>query len=210
MSPTPDPSGPRELRRSELHAAAGLLARAFARDPGYDYALAQTPHRVESLAWMYRGVVRSAWLRHGQVDALGARPIAVALWLKVEEDYAEPIVHLLRAGLALAPLKFGVGAARRLANYSRVMRTLHNRLAPRPHLYLQALAVEPEDQGKGAGSTLLAHGLARADAAGLAVYLETDVPANLTLYERHGFALLEKDESIATLPIWSLVRPARR
>ncbi|TDE56714.1 N-acetyltransferase [Nonomuraea mesophila] len=55
------------------------------------------------------------------------------------------------------------------------------------HLYLQFLGVHPACQGKGAGSALLARGLARADAAGLPAYLEASGQANQRLYERHGF-----------------------
>lgn len=48
------------------------------------------------------------------------------------------------------------------------------------------LATAPAHQHHGAGTQLLAHILARADAAGLPVYLEATATAK-RLYERHGF-----------------------
>jgi ribosomal protein S18 acetylase RimI-like enzyme len=56
-----------------------------------------------------------------------------------------------------------------------------------PHWYLAVIGVDPSRQGHGVGSTLLNATLTRVDEEGLPAYLESSNPANISLYERHGF-----------------------
>ncbi len=58
---------------------------------------------------------------------------------------------------------------------------------PEPHWYLQLLATHPDWQRKGLGAALMEVTFERADADGLACYLETETPANVAYYRRHGF-----------------------
>ena len=59
-----------------------------------------------------------------------------------------------------------------------------------PHWYLPMIGVDPSHQGKGMGSALLRHSVALCDEKGLPAYLESSNPANVPLYERHGFEVL--------------------
>ena len=56
-----------------------------------------------------------------------------------------------------------------------------------PHLYLSCMGVVGGRQGAGLGSAMLRHRLERADADGLAAYLEASSPRSRALYLRHGF-----------------------
>lgn len=56
--------------------------------------------------------------------------------------------------------------------------------------YLPIIAVDPFYQGKGFGSQLMKHALARVDEDGLPAYLESSNPRNISLYERHGFEIM--------------------
>ncbi|MDA3646669.1 GNAT family N-acetyltransferase [Saccharopolyspora indica] len=56
-----------------------------------------------------------------------------------------------------------------------------------PHLYLSAMAVVPEFRGSGAGTAMLRHRLAMADADGRPAYLEASTQRSTRLYARHGF-----------------------
>ena len=60
----------------------------------------------------------------------------------------------------------------------------------RPHYYLSLLATDPAHRSHGHGLRLLADNLRRLDAEGASAYLEASNPANVPLYERHGFKLL--------------------
>ncbi|WP_426503040.1 GNAT family N-acetyltransferase [Dactylosporangium sp. McL0621] len=59
------------------------------------------------------------------------------------------------------------------------------------HEYLVHLAVAPKRQGRGIGSRLLQHRLARLDPAGRVAYLEATGPRTVALYRQHGFQLLD-------------------
>ena len=61
-----------------------------------------------------------------------------------------------------------------------------------PHYYLAALGTDPPHQGKGVGSALIEPVLAQADREGLPAYLESSNPANITLYQRHGFEIVDE------------------
>ena len=53
--------------------------------------------------------------------------------------------------------------------------------------YLPIIGVDPAHQGKGVGAALMKHATTRIDEAGALSYLESSNPANISLYERHGF-----------------------
>lgn len=58
-----------------------------------------------------------------------------------------------------------------------------------PHFYLSLLATDPAQRGLGHGLRLLEDNLREVDAQGAPAYLEASNPANVRLYERHGFRL---------------------
>ena len=60
-----------------------------------------------------------------------------------------------------------------------------------PHWYLALLGTHPDHQGRGLGSAVLAPVLARCDAEGIPAYLESSKEANVSFYERHGFAVTQ-------------------
>jgi GNAT superfamily N-acetyltransferase len=78
-----------------------------------------------------------------------------------------------------------------------------------PHWYLPVIGVDPTQQGRGYGSTLLEHTLRLCDRDHVPAYLEASSPLNRQLYERHGF------EAVATIqvgtlpPVWPMVRKPR-
>jgi ribosomal protein S18 acetylase RimI-like enzyme len=78
-----------------------------------------------------------------------------------------------------------------------------------PHWYLPVLGVDPPRQGAGHGSALLRHALARCDRDQLPAYLESSNPANLPLYERHGFEAIGIIQAGASPPAWPMLRQPR-
>lgn len=75
-----------------------------------------------------------------------------------------------------------------------------------PHHYLAFIAVRPDRQNIGIGSTLLAHHHARLDRAGLPAYLEANHPRNRDLYLRHGYVSREPIWLPDGPPIWPMWR----
>ena len=59
-----------------------------------------------------------------------------------------------------------------------------------PHWYLPLIAADPNWIGQGLGTLLMKHALRRSDEQGIAAYLESSNPRNISFYERHGFRVI--------------------
>jgi ribosomal protein S18 acetylase RimI-like enzyme len=59
-----------------------------------------------------------------------------------------------------------------------------------PCWYLAVIGVDGHHQGKGLGSLLLKHTTRMLDDSGTTAYLESSNPANISLYQRHGFEII--------------------
>ena len=73
-----------------------------------------------------------------------------------------------------------------------------------PHWYLPLIGVDPAKQGRGYGSALLRHALERIDRDKRSAYLESTNPANIPLYQRHGFEVvgtIQVEDSPSLIPM---------
>ncbi len=77
-----------------------------------------------------------------------------------------------------------------------------------PHWYLPLIAADPNWIGQGLGASLMKHALRRCDEEGIAAYLESTNPRNISLYERHGFRILGKIQSGTSPVMTPMLRPA--
>jgi GNAT superfamily N-acetyltransferase len=108
--------------------------------------------------------------------------VGAAIWHGVD-DWRLPLREVLRSSTAMIR-GFGRNIPRALGALSRI-----EKVHPRdPHWYLAHVGVQPEHQGRGIGGVLVEAGTARADAEGVAAYLENSKPRNTPFYGRHGFA----------------------
>lgn len=160
------------LTREQLPEAAAVLARAFDDDPLFTYIIPEgTPGRADKLRWfMGRGAAYGH--RYGEVYTTAGKVEGNAVWLPPGETKMSP-VRMVRMGLFLLPLKFGMSAGNRFMNVMDFVEKIHHDKAPERHWYLMILGVDPPRQGQGVGGALIQPILARADAEGLPCYLET-------------------------------------
>jgi ribosomal protein S18 acetylase RimI-like enzyme len=105
----------------------------------------------------------------------------VALWLppNVHPD-VEQLIALLQSTGSDDAKRYGPQMFEKMDSYH----------PKEPHWYLPLLGVDPLYHGKGFGSALLQHALAKCDQDNVYAYLESSNPRNIPLYERHGFELL--------------------
>jgi predicted N-acetyltransferase YhbS len=73
------------------------------------------------------------------------------------------------------------------------MEQFHKRDMPHPHWNLMILAVDPSEQGRGIGGSLVRTNLDRADREGASCYLVTDRPQNVSFYTNLGFKVIVED-----------------
>ncbi len=75
-----------------------------------------------------------------------------------------------------------------------------------PLWYLPCIGVDAAGQGKGVGSALMKHALRLCDEQGVRAYLESSNPANISLYERHGFEVMGRIQAGSAPPITPMIR----
>jgi len=197
------------LAEDQVEEASEMFGRAFHDNPMALYIFPDNADRTRHLGWMFGTSTRYGCL-FGEVYTTMGRIDGAAVWLTPESP---PMSRETagRAGMAEMPEKMGAEAFQRLISTTRHWNELRRRDAPEPHWYLWVLGVDPPRQGQGVGGALLQPVLARADAAGLPCYVETDKPINVPFYRRHGFEVVVEDD----LPgggfhYWTMKRPPQR
>ena len=78
-----------------------------------------------------------------------------------------------------------------------------------PHWYLALVAVDPAHRGRGLGTDLMRYSLDICDQDGLPTYLESTNRANLSLYRRFGFELLDEVRVGNSPARYPMLRPAQ-
>lgn len=181
----------RPATAADLPAAAAALADAFADYPWTRWVVPADDHaaRLAELQHLY---LRHA-VAHGVVLVDDAVSGAVALvppdvpapddatWERVAALHGDRIGRLAEGGVATVP------------DGSWTLATL---------------GVARGGQGRGVGRALLAAALARVDAAGAPVALETSDPRNVALYGRHGFTTTRHLRLPDGPQVWAMLRRA--
>ena len=191
--------------RADAAAVASDHTAAYSTDPNFNWILRADARHDAARLKLFNLLVAIA-LADGEVfrPATGG---AAAVWLPSESLGPTPFLQSLRT---LPHILHATGLSRlsRMSSMRTVMEK-HHPTSP-PHAYLWFLGVTPQAQGFGVGSRLLAHGLARVDEKRLPAYLESSSPANLPLYRRHGFEVMEVLRPQPDAPqMWAMWREAR-
>jgi ribosomal protein S18 acetylase RimI-like enzyme len=92
----------------------------------------------------------------------------------------------------LVPAMIRTATLRRLPGIVAGLNALERKHPSEPHYYLLALGVEPDLQGRGLGTKLMAPVLERCDREQVPAYLESSKERNVPLYERNGFKVTEE------------------
>ncbi len=194
--------------KQQLQSATALLGAAFQQDPANIYIYPNEEERRRWLPVLFGVAVRYAW-RYGELTGAqdAERITGVSCWLPPDQPMPA-IGRLLRSGVLRAALQPNWRALLRSNRTESYANDAHRRYASQPHWYLWALAVAPAVQGRGIGSALLRSGLERADTTGIPCYLETTNPANVPLYRRFGFIVVNEGDIPDTgVRSWSMLRP---
>lgn len=179
--------------------AISALTLAFVRDPVMRWMYPEPEQYLEhfpGFAQAFGGrafTSGTAWLS----DDLGG----AALWLPsgVDPD-----------GDAIESHLFGSVDDARHEEMGGVLEQMGAYHPEEPHWYLSIVGVDAAHQGKGLGARLLQAALQRCDEDGLIAYLESSNPANISLYERHGFRVVAEIRVGGAPVVTPMLRPARR
>lgn len=189
--------------------AAALFGRAFQDDPLFAHACPEPRERAHWLPWLFRW---STWkgLQFGELLGTGETLTGVVALIGpeggefTEEDLAR--FDYRRGREVVGADVWDRSVDRVNAAFEPADTELH-RAVSEPHWYLDAMAVEPTQQGRGIGSSLLNAAAARADVDGMPSVLLTCQPRNLALYRRHRYAIVcEGVLQEGDLPWWGMRR----
>jgi ribosomal protein S18 acetylase RimI-like enzyme len=182
-------SSPRDLSPSlaspqDSGEVVSILAAAFHDDPTWSWAFPDPSARAEQHERLWGLFVDGAlrypwvWLTPGST--------ATSVWIPPDGTEFSPEQE---AAMETTLVEIcGAGAPRVLRTFE-----MFEQAHPRgvPHYYLTLLGTRPEHRGHGHGLGLLADNLRRIDEGCLPSYLEASNPANVPLYMRHGFEVLD-------------------
>lgn len=165
----------------EARAIGETLAAAFFDDPVICWAWHDPQRRLQILPDFFELMV-NAGLEYDEVyttdDFAGAAVWLPPAALHTSEDEAAIFANAVeRVTHEFAPAVLQLFAA------------LDDHHPKEPHYYLPIIGTQPEQQGRGIGSGLLAPVLEQCDRQHLPAYLEATSRRNQLLYRRHGFTV---------------------
>jgi GNAT superfamily N-acetyltransferase len=175
-----------KVTRADVPTISKAMARAFFDDPVVGHwCFADESRRMRRLERLFELFLHRVYLTHDECHTTDEL-VGGAFWLPPGTWKMGPVAELrLIARMAT----FTHGATPRIL---QALSTIEAKHPHEPHYYLQFAGVEPDRQGQGIGSQLLRPVLERCDREGVPAYLEATSERNVALYERHGFALVDK------------------
>jgi len=200
----PGQSNVPSLQASQIDEVSHVLARAFFDDPMVMFITPDGEKRQRHLPWFFRLATRYGQ-HYGENFTTPGKAEGAAVWLPPGANITSPL-RMIRLGLLLAPLKFGLPTFMRFMNVTNHLEQLHKRDVPPGHWYLSVLGVDPARQGQGVGGTMIQPILERADHDRLPCYLETTKERNVTFYRKHGFEVVVEGRVGDSPPYWTMKR----
>ena len=196
---TPEGLTPRGLRRADIGPVAESLTRAFAREPFHQWMVPDAAAWADRAPRYFKSYLKMI-LRDGYADTV-AGGAAAALWLTPEKP-AGGFLSRLQVPFLLWRI-----AGQKFQDVTNVIPLIERHRPQDPHWYLDILGVDPQASGRGGGTALLQHGLARADDSGKVCFLDTLSEDNVRFYQRQGFQVTAHFDLPTGLPLWCMVRP---
>ncbi len=193
----------RRAAAADVPALARMLARAFDDDPVAAWAFRPPELRPRALERFQATRLRQ--LLPDEEVWMAADHTCAALWAPPERWHTT-----LRQDATLLP---AFGHPRLLARMPLVTAgwLALERKHPRkpPHYYLAVLGTDPDHQGRGLGSRLMAPVLEQCDADGVGAFLESSKERNVDFYARHGFRVTEEYRLLRGPTMWKMWRDPR-
>ena len=202
--PTTVPGPVRRLTLQDAPAVGRMLARAFAQDPTSAWLF---PHGAGRVSALERWYVLNAKILLATGEGWGTADLSsAALWLPVGLPYRGSIRPLGRL-LAWNLMTVVMLRTRVLSAATTTVRM--QRMHPKgPGWYLAILGTEPERQGKGLASAVMAPILGRCDSLGLPAYLDTATERDVSFYRGRGFLVVGEVQLRHSPHFWVMTRPA--
>ncbi|WP_311956165.1 GNAT family N-acetyltransferase [Halomonas garicola] len=184
----------RRLAVAEIPAASALLGRGMRDNPTHIRAFGSQPARRErALSAMFAPFMRRQAVNGVVLGAFTEDELVGVAGLSLPGRCQPALADKLRALPALFSAS-GPGGLWRVYRWTRVWAQQDAQM-PR-HAHLGPMAVAPKRQGQGIGSALFQRLCDELSERQLVGYLETDLTANVRLYQRFGFTTVAEQPVI--------------
>ncbi len=200
------PVGVRRATEADVERCTDILARAFHDDPGTVIFEPDSDRRRAIMPGFFRMFLLAGLAEGGDIVVPADEVSGVASWFGPDR-HGPSDAAMEDAGMAGVVAAFGPAAAARMAAMVGEIETQHGRRMPGHHLRLDFFGVDPDRQGAGIGTLLMAHGHTVADRERLPCYLETFTESNVRYYERRGYAVTGTYPVGDGVPVYAMVRP---
>jgi ribosomal protein S18 acetylase RimI-like enzyme len=180
------------LTPKERDAGTAVLGRAFTEYELLRYYFHDKTER-RAVADTFGFIALSVCLKYGEVYASSEKLEGVAAWLPPGKAPFGGWQIIRSVPLSIL-FRFGRQGASRMWAYGRYVDSLHRKLVPYPHWYLQIIGVDPAYHGRGFSSRLLRPVLERIDRERMPCFLETNTGKNAVIYRRFGFEVVSEDK----------------
>lgn len=187
----------RPVRRADFAALADVLARAFYDDPVTAWFYPNTRRRMIHARRFF--AIRLRQLAPQELMFTTPELSGAALWA-APGDWREDA----RQSLMLLPMLPVL--LPRIRRVTRAVREIERHHPAELHFYLSVIGTDPELQGRGVGSALLAPALERCDAHAVPAFLECSKESNVRFYAHHGFVVTDRIELPEGPPLWLMWR----
>jgi ribosomal protein S18 acetylase RimI-like enzyme len=177
------PVSVRPAQRQDFGPLAHVLARAFYDDPVTEWFYPNARRRLLHARLFF--AIRLRQLAPQELifttpELTGASLSALpGHW---REDTRQSLMLLPMLPILLPRIRRVAGAVREIERHH----------PEEPHFYLSVIGTEPELQGRGIASALLAPVLERCDAGGVPAFLECSKESNVRFYSHHGFVVTDR------------------
>ena len=197
-----------QLNESNIKPAAEVLALAFQNYPLLQYGFPGELEREKMASYFFQYFL-SYCVRYGEVYATSPNLEGIAVWIP-STNYPVTFWRLLHSVPPLIIFGLGMHRGFKMRRLGEYLDTVHKRLTPFKHWFLQTIGIAPQFQGKGYAGKLLRPMLSKIDEEGLPCYLETLDEQNVSLYEHFGFKIVDKSNVPETsLTNWAMLREAQ-
>jgi ribosomal protein S18 acetylase RimI-like enzyme len=204
-----------KLTPEHVDKAGEVAGRAFQDDPVTLFSLPDEKEREQKLPYTFK-MLYAYGIRNGVTYATSNNLEGIIIWLPPDKLYPSMWAMMRHGGFKLIfkMSNFKRGAMKTMKTTMAIFNyeeERHKALAPFEHWYLQNIAVEPDEQGKGYGSLLIRAMTEKIDQEDrLPIFLETNKEKNLSFYQKHGFEILEHTIIPKTdVPLWCMLRNPR-
>jgi len=197
-----DQTKTRLAETDDYRVIAAALARAFYHDPFMAFALPEATTRLAISEEMFHAQLETVFVDTAEVhttpDLTGA-----AIW--TPPDPPELTIHASQhIGERMRDL-FG----ERVPVIGAALTEIRRHRPAGEHWYLDFLGTDPDHQGRGTGTAVLAPVLDRCDAAGTDAILWTTTEANVHFYAGRGFEVTADVQPPAAPRVWWMRRHPR-